>query len=231
MLFEGHGAPSPPRILSPGRFPVRPIECPATLHDSFRCNSSTTYSKIKLKLATSEPLEELSNASKFVKNDWVVAEIWAKTWTSRQRASQTGREKGVCVCCVCCVCCLFVCLKSITCTLVQNGRFLAATGYVAPSPRPYNKEKNVVYQIIMYLKSHIKLNHGNPIQSQPHGPETLSAQNTEEKKLREIQRRRRKTLHPIENPRIPCTPQETPKPYHNWLRTPEPLKQRRRKNK
>ena len=31
--------------------------------------------------------------------------------------------------------CLF-CLKSITCTLVQTGRFLATIGYVAPSPRP-----------------------------------------------------------------------------------------------
>ena len=111
--------------------------------------------------------------------------------------------------------CVFVCLKSITCTLVQNGRFLAAIGYVAPSPRPYNKEKNVVYHIIMYLKSHIELNHGNPIRSQPHGLEPLSPQNTEEKKSREIQRRRRKTMHPIENPRIPRTPQETPKPYHN----------------
>ena len=106
--------------------------------------------------------------------------------------------------------CVCVCLKSITCTLVQNGRFLAATGYVAPSPRPYNKEKNVVYQIIMYLKSHIELNHVNPIQSQPHGPEPLNPQNTEEKKSGEIQRRRRKTLHPIENARIPHRSQETP---------------------
>ena len=65
-------------------------------------------------------------------------------------SAQLGLSKGRAV---------FVCLKSITCTLVQNGLFLAATGYVAPSPRPYNKGKNIVYQIIMYLKSQFELNH------------------------------------------------------------------------
>ena len=32
--------------------------------------------------------------------------------------------------------CVLLLLKSITCTLVQTGRFVAATGYVAPSSRP-----------------------------------------------------------------------------------------------
>ena len=42
------------------------------------------------------------------------------------------RIPRVCVC----VCVLLLLLKSVTCTLVQTGRFLAATGYVAPSPSP-----------------------------------------------------------------------------------------------
>ena len=111
--------------------------------------------------------------------------------TEKRQVTTKEQTRTQCLCV-----CVFVCLKSITCTLVQNGRFLAATGYVAPSPRPYNKEKNVVYQIIMYLKSQFELTHDNPIQSQPHGSEPLSPQNTEEKKSREIQRKGEKTLHP-----------------------------------
>ena len=126
---------------------------------------------------------------------------------------------GVLCVCVCVCVCLFVCLKSITCTLVQNGRFLAATGYVAPSPSPYNTERNVVYQIIMYLKSHIELNHGNPIQSQPHGPEPLSPQNTKEEKIERNPQKKeknpashRKPENPTPIPRNPIAlPQLRPK--------------------
>ena len=54
-------------------------------------------------------------------------------------------------------------------------------------------------QIIMYLKSQCALNHGNQVQSQPHGSEPLSPQN--EKRKEKIQKSReeeekRGTLHP-----------------------------------
>ena len=54
----------------------------------------------------------------------------------------------------------------------------------------------------MYLKSQCALNHGNQVQSQPHGSEPLSPQN--EKRKEKIQKSReeeekRGTLHPRKN--------------------------------
>ena len=80
----------------------------------------------------------------------------------------------------------------------------------------------------MYLKSQYEFNHGNQVQSQPHGSEPLSPQHMWEKKSKEIQKREKKeTLHPRKNPKIPRTPQEpqeTPLPYQNlWIKTSQDI--------
>ena len=67
----------------------------------------------------------------------------------------------------------------------------------------------------MYLKSQYEFNHGNQVLSQPHGSEPLSPQHMWEKKCKDIQKKREKTLHPRKNPKIPRTPQEPPQPYQN----------------
>ena len=69
-----------------------------------------------------------------------------------------------------------------------------------------------MYQIIVYLNIQFKLNNGNQEKSQPHSSEPLIPPNRERQ---ESNKGEKKTLHPRENHRVPCTPQETPQPTIN----------------
>ena len=85
----------------------------------------------------------------------------------------------------------------------------------------------------MYLKSQCALNHGNQVQSQPHGSEPLSPQNEKRKKERKSKspvkkRKREKPCIPERNnPRVPRTPPETPQPESNRIKTEQKTKKPR----
>ena len=70
--------------------------------------------------------------------------------------------------------------------------------------------------MIMYLKSQYELNHGNQIQSQPHGSEPLSPQNTWENKTTKREKKPcipDKTRDPNAHPKKPRNPTKTPNQY------------------
>ena len=84
----------------------------------------------------------------------------------------------------------------------------------------------------MYLKSQCALNHGNQVQSQPHGSEPLSPQNKKRKEKRKNQRSHKKRKR--EKPCIPEKRQEKAQESHVHPRkplSPNPTEQKTNKPK
>ena len=71
--------------------------------------------------------------------------------------------RDVCVCVCVCVVVVVVVVEIITLYQVQPGRFLASTGYVAPSPN--HVQNNVQKEIIVYLNETSQQGKENTLQN------------------------------------------------------------------
>ena len=138
----------------------------------------TAYSPLAVRLTNSTarpvsiPRSDRSLRSSSAPNS--LARVGAWRWRSSagwSSAVRSGAHGGVCVC-VCVL--LLLLLKSLHCTKYKTGRFLATTGYVAPSPNhvQHNVHEQSVSQCI---RSPWKRNTKHT-KIQPLGSELLSPQ-------------------------------------------------------